>query len=207
MVSGAASNRSVALVSLGCARNDVDGEELAAHLEREGWTVVTDPADAAVALINTCGFIEAAKKDSIDAVLEAAELKNGATTRAVVAVGCLAQRYGRELAQELPEADAVLGFDAYPELSQRLDAVLRGEPVPSHEPRDRRTLLPVTPVDRPRRAARMSIPGHQHAHHHHHDQAQDHGHGHEHGHEHEHCLLYTSPSPRDGLLSRMPSSA
>jgi hypothetical protein len=87
MVSGAASNRSVALVSLGCARNDVDGEELAAHLEREGWTVVTDPADAAVALINTCGFIEAAKKDSIDAVLEAAELKNGATTRAVVAVG------------------------------------------------------------------------------------------------------------------------
>lgn len=164
MTTGAHSNHSVALVSLGCARNDVDGEELAALLTRDGWTVVEDPAEAEVALVNTCGFIEVAKKDSIDAVLETADLKGHGKTRAVVAVGCLAQRYGRELAEQLPEADAVLGFDAYPDLSNRLHAVLRGEPVASHEPADRRRLLPVTPVDRPARAAAMSMPGHGHAH-------------------------------------------
>ncbi len=156
-------NRSVALVSLGCARNDVDGEELAAALSEAGWTLVDDPADAAIALVNTCGFIEAAKKDSIDAVLEAADLKEVGTTRGVVAVGCLAQRYGRALAAELPEADAVLGFDAYPDLPAHLDAVLRGERVPSHEPADRRRLLPITPVDRPASAATVSVPGHGHA--------------------------------------------
>lgn len=160
MTASAEPNRSVALVSLGCARNDVDSEELAAALCHAGWTLVDDPADAEIALVNTCGFIEAAKKDSIDAILEAADLKNDGTTRRVVAVGCLAQRYGRELAEELPEADAVLGFDAYPDLAMHLEAVLRGERVPSHEPTDRRHMLPITPVDRPARAATVSVPGH-----------------------------------------------
>lgn len=143
-------NRTVALVTLGCARNEVDSEELAARLAVAGWELVGDAREADVAVVNTCGFIEQAKKDSIDTVLEAADLRRdeGARTRAVVVVGCLAQRYGGQLAAELPEADVVLGFDAYAEVAAQLDAVLRGERPASHVPRDRRTLLPRAPADR-----------------------------------------------------------
>src|SRR5512144_2321772 len=116
--------RTVALVTLGCARNEVDSEELAGRLAAAGWQLVDDARDADVAVVNTCGFVEQAKKDSIDTVLEAADLRQDpeARTRAVVAVGCLAERYGAELAASLPEADAVVGFDSYAELSAQLDA-------------------------------------------------------------------------------------
>src|SRR3954454_19269082 len=142
--------RSVALVTLGCARNEVDSEELAGRLEAAGWRLVDDASDAEVAVVNTCGFVEQAKKDSIDVLLEAAELREdpSARTRAVVAVGCLAERYGAELAGQLPEVDAVLGFDSYTELSNHLDAVLGGHAPASHVPRDRRTLLPLAPAAR-----------------------------------------------------------
>ena len=144
--------RTVALVTLGCARNDVDSEELAGRLEAAGWALVEDAADADVAVVNTCGFVEQAKKDSIDTVLEAAGLRDaaGSRTRAVVAVGCLAERYGNELAASLPEADAVLGFDSYPDLAGHLNAILHGERPAAHTPRDRRTLLPLAPADRAR---------------------------------------------------------
>ena len=99
--------RTVALVTLGCARNEVDSEELAGRLEADGWDLVEDAADADVAvLVNTCGFVDAAKKDSVDALLEANDLKGHGRTQAVVAVGCMAERYGEELAEALPEADA-----------------------------------------------------------------------------------------------------
>ncbi|HET9654646.1 MAG TPA: 30S ribosomal protein S12 methylthiotransferase RimO, partial [Kineosporiaceae bacterium] len=152
--------RTVALVTLGCARNEVDSEELAGRLAEAGWRLVDDARDADVAVVNTCGFVEQAKKDSIDTLLEAADLREDSTarTRAVVAVGCLAERYGAELAESLPEADAVLGFDSYAELSASLEAVLRGEHPASHVPRDRRTLLPVTPVARS--ATGGQVPGH-----------------------------------------------
>ena len=138
-------SRTVALVTLGCARNDVDSEELAGRLEAAGWTLVPEAADAAVAVVNTCGFVEQAKKDSIDTLLEAAQVRDdaGTATQAVVAVGCLAERYGQELAGSLPEADAVLGFDSYADLSAHLDGILHGERPESHVPRDRRTLLPL----------------------------------------------------------------
>ena len=84
---------------MGCARNDVDSEELAGRLEADGWTLVSDVENAEVAVVNTCGFIESAKKDSVDALLEANSLKGHGTTRAVVAVGCMAERYGKELAE------------------------------------------------------------------------------------------------------------
>src|SRR5262249_20912342 len=80
------------------------------------------------------------------------------TGRKVVAVGCLAERYGDQLAASLPEADAVLGFDDYPEIGTRLDEVLAGRPLVPHRPRDRRTLLPIAPVERPGRSA--PPPGH-----------------------------------------------
>ncbi|MFM8329216.1 MAG: hypothetical protein ACKN80_03115, partial [Actinomycetales bacterium] len=119
--------RSVALVTFGCARNDVDSEELAGRLAADGWELVSDPGSADVALVNTCGFIESAKKDSIDALLEAHSQKSDGTLRAVVAVGCMAERYGKELAQTLPEADAILGFDDYEDISRRLQGILAGE--------------------------------------------------------------------------------
>jgi ribosomal protein S12 methylthiotransferase len=153
-----AGSRTVALVTLGCARNEVDSEELAGRLEAGGWTLVDDAADADVAVVNTCGFVEQAKKDSIDTLLEASDLKSAGRTRAVVAVGCLAERYGAQLAEELPEADAVLGFDSYADMSAHLDAILHGARPPSHVPVDRRTLLPLSPVDR--QESGLATPGH-----------------------------------------------
>jgi ribosomal protein S12 methylthiotransferase len=146
-------SRTVSLVTLGCARNEVDSEELAARLENAGWTLVPDDGDAGVVVVNTCGFIEAAKKDSIDTLLAARD--SGAK---VVAAGCLAERYGAELAEALPEADAVLSFDDYTEIGARLDDVLAGRRHAAHRPRDRRTLLPITPVERA--DAEVPIPGH-----------------------------------------------
>lgn len=133
-------NPRVSIVSLGCSRNDVDSEELAGRLEADGWVVTPDGGD--VVLVNTCGFIEQAKKDSIDTLLEAADLRDAGEAVKVVAVGCMAQRYGAELAAELPEADAILGFDDYPDIGARLRAVLAGESVAPPAVGDRR-LLPV----------------------------------------------------------------
>jgi ribosomal protein S12 methylthiotransferase len=145
-----------ALVTLGCARNEVDSEELAGRLTEDGWELVDPDGGADVVVVNTCGFIAAAKKDSIDTLLAAAD-----TGAKVVAVGCLAERYGTELARNLPEADAVLGFDTYPELGRRLREVLAGRAVPAHQPVDRRTLLPITPASRPAAlAAGPALPGH-----------------------------------------------
>ena len=144
--------RTVSLVTLGCARNEVDSEELAGRLEAAGWTL-TDRDEAAVVLVNTCGFIEAAKQESIAELLDA----SGSPAK-VVAAGCLAERYGSELAGALPEAQ-VLSFDDYGDIGARLDAVLAGERRPAHEPRDRRRLLPIAPAGR-RGAAAVHVPGH-----------------------------------------------
>jgi ribosomal protein S12 methylthiotransferase len=141
-------SRTVAVVTLGCARNEVDSEELAGRLAADGWTLVDDVESAEVALINTCGFIESAKKDSIDALLEANSLKGHGVTRAVVAVGCMAERYGAELAQALPEADAILSFDDYRDISARLQQIVSGQKLVPHSPKDRRSLLPISPVER-----------------------------------------------------------
>jgi ribosomal protein S12 methylthiotransferase len=151
-VSAAASR--VSLVTLGCARNEVDSEELAARLGAGGWSL-TDSNDADVVVVNTCGFVDAAKKDSIDTLLAAAD-----TGKKVVAVGCLAERYGSDLAASLPEADAIVGFDSYADIAAVLDDVAAGREITSHTPRDRRTLLPISPVHRPAAAVEVAVPGH-----------------------------------------------
>jgi len=147
----------VSLVTLGCARNEVDSEELAGRLEAGGWLLTEDAPD--VVVVNTCGFVESAKKDSIDTLLEASD-----TGAKVVAVGCLAERYGAELAGQLPEADAVLGFDSYADMSAHLRSVLDGIALPSHTPGDRRRLLPISPVERAAAvepgAIDIGLPGH-----------------------------------------------
>jgi ribosomal protein S12 methylthiotransferase RimO len=161
LTSTAASHpRSVALVTLGCARNEVDSEELAGRLAAEGWLLVDDAAKADVAVINTCGFVAQAKKDSIDALLEASDLKGEGRTQKVVAVGCLAERYGEQLAAELPEADAVLGFDSYKDMSSHLTSILDGKRPASHVPSDRRRLLPLSPASRQVSAPSVALPGH-----------------------------------------------
>jgi len=151
--------RRIALVTLGCARNEVDSEALAGRLDAAGWELVEEPGSADAVVVNTCGFVESAKKDSIDTLLAASD-----TGAKVVAVGCLAERYGAELAAQLPEADAVLGFDSYSELSTHLQSVLDGVAVPSHLPGDRRRLLPLSPVERAARVEPgvldIGIPGH-----------------------------------------------
>ncbi|GAA4381623.1 30S ribosomal protein S12 methylthiotransferase RimO [Nocardioides caricicola] len=149
---------SVAMVTLGCARNEVDSEELAGRLEADGFRLVDDPADADTVVVNTCGFVESAKKDSVDTLLAAADLKESGRTQAVVAVGCMAERYGKELAESLPEADAVLGFDDYPDISARLRSIIAGEQHHAHTPQDRRRLLPISPVERSLSTA--AVPGH-----------------------------------------------
>ena len=145
---------------MGCARNEVDSEELAGRLDDAGFGLVDDPADADVVVVNTCGFVESAKQDSVDTLIAAADLKTGraGSPQAVVAVGCLAERYGDGLAEALPEADAVLSFDDYPDIAAKLRSILAGEAHAAHVPRDRRSLLPLTPTARP--ASAGSTPGH-----------------------------------------------
>ena len=151
--------RTVALVTLGCARNETDSEELAGRLAADGWQLVSDPALAEIAVINTCGFIESAKKDSVDALIQAHSLKGNGVTKAVVAVGCMAERYGNELATAMPEADAILSFDDYKDISARLTTIIDGGNITTHIPRDRRTLLPIAPAERAdKKAADISTP-------------------------------------------------
>jgi ribosomal protein S12 methylthiotransferase RimO len=149
-------------VTLGCARNEVDSEELAARLATGGWTLRGEDEEADVVLVNTCGFIAAAKQDSIDRLVEAA-----GTGAKVAAVGCLAERYGADLAQALEEPDEdgdkldvqVLGFDDYADITTRLDDVLAGRKRMPHVARDRRTLLPVSPADRQAARSATAVPG------------------------------------------------
>jgi ribosomal protein S12 methylthiotransferase RimO len=128
---------------------------LAGRLSDGAWELVEADDRADVIVVNTCAFVESAKKDSVDTLLAAAD-----TGAKVVAVGCMAERYGAELAESLPEANAVLGFDHYPDLAARLDEVVAGQVVEAHQPVDRRTLLPITPVHRPSASADITVPGH-----------------------------------------------
>jgi ribosomal protein S12 methylthiotransferase len=148
-------SRNVSVLTLGCARNEVDSEELAGSLAGSGWQLTAE-GDADVIVVNTCGFIDTAKKDSIDTLLAAAE-----TGKRVVAVGCLAERYGEQLAESLPEAHAVLGFDDYASIGARLDDVLAGRSIAARTPQDRRTLLPISPAQRPAAVADVAVPGHR----------------------------------------------
>ncbi len=140
---GRGARRTVSLITLGCARNEVDSEELAGRLAAGGWELAAEGEDASIVMVNTCGFIQAAKQESIDELLSAAE--SGVK---VAAVGCLAERYGSELADALPEAQ-ILSFDDYGDIATRLEDVLAGRRRTAHTPRDRRTLLPISPADRP----------------------------------------------------------
>jgi ribosomal protein S12 methylthiotransferase len=116
----------VSLISLGCPKNLVDSEVLLGHAAMQGLEIVRDPEDADVAVVNTCGFIDSAKEESIQTILEVGRLKTEGELRGLVVVGCLSQRYGDELRRDIPEVDAVLGITDYSRVPQLLDHLARG---------------------------------------------------------------------------------
>jgi ribosomal protein S12 methylthiotransferase len=124
--------RTIHFVSLGCAKNRVDTEVMLGIAARESWRIVAEPDEAEVIVVNTCGFIGEAKKESIDTILELAEYKRVGACRKLVVTGCLAQRYGSELASKLPEVDHLLGSSDMPKLERVLagdaERVLVGNP-------------------------------------------------------------------------------
>ncbi|MCW5205309.1 30S ribosomal protein S12 methylthiotransferase RimO, partial [Desulfobulbus sp. N2] len=105
------------LTSLGCAKNLVDSEMMLGSLELEGYTTVEDPAEAELLLINTCGFIRPAVEEAVDEILRLAEYKQKDPTKKLVVTGCMVQRYGKDLQEELPEVDFFVGIDEEKEIA------------------------------------------------------------------------------------------
>ncbi len=121
----------IGLVQLGCAKNQVDGEEMLGALTGKGDVrFVADKGDADVLIVNTCGFIDSAKEESVNAILDAVRRKQRGQVSKVIVTGCLAQRYGRELALEIPEVDAFLGIESAPIVG---NVVFGARPVSSHQ--------------------------------------------------------------------------
>lgn len=119
-------SRKVGMISLGCPKNQVDGEALLAKLKKAGYEIVNNIEDSDVMIVNTCGFIEQAKKEAIDTILEVAEYKNAGLISAIVVTGCLAERYQDEIIKEIPEVDAVLGIGANSDIVKTCDKALCG---------------------------------------------------------------------------------
>jgi len=116
------------MVSLGCPKNTVDGEVLLGDLYRSGFDVTDDIENSDAIVVNTCGFVEDAKSDSIENIIEAARLKGNGSVKKIIVTGCLAQRYNEELAEQMPEIDLVMGFEKYGNLASSLREVLGSPP-------------------------------------------------------------------------------
>ena len=113
-------SKKINIITLGCAKNQVDSEALWSQLEGNALEVTSDISDASIAVINTCGFIEEAKKQSIDIIIETIKLKNQGKLEKVIVMGCLSERYHNDLAQELPEVDRFFGTNDVPQLINEL---------------------------------------------------------------------------------------
>ena len=120
-------NEKVGIVSLGCAKNRVDAEMLLFTLKSRGYELVGDPADADAVIVNTCGFIESAKQESIDEIIELGKLKREGTIRAIIVTGCLAERYQNEITKQLYEIDAAVGIGANSQIADIVEKTLGGE--------------------------------------------------------------------------------
>lgn len=124
---------SVALVSLGCSKNLVDGESMLFSLQQAGYRILYDPAMADVIIVNTCGFIEAAQKESIETILELGRYKKKGRLKALVVTGCMSQLFGEEVLREMPEVNAVLGTGSYEKIADAVKAALSGKSYSSFE--------------------------------------------------------------------------
>ncbi len=138
----------IAIISLGCARNLVDSELIIGKLKSQGFIIVEDADLSDIVIINTCGFIEDAKREAIDIILKAVSLKNEKRIKKLIVCGCLAQRYSEQLKNDIPEIDAILGVDDFKVISKAVSAVLRNErftaidiPVAIHSDKDPRLAL------------------------------------------------------------------
>lgn len=120
-------NYKVGIVSLGCAKNQVDAEMLLFTLKNKGFTIVNDPADADAVIVNTCGFIDSAKQESIDEIIELGKLKQEGTIKAIVVTGCLAERYKNEITKQLYEVDAAIGIGANQKIADVVLEALNGK--------------------------------------------------------------------------------
>lgn len=131
-----------ALISLGCAKNQVDAESMLGGLAQKGYQLTNDPAQAEVIIVNTCGFITSAKEESIETILEMAQYKNEGSCRALIVTGCLAQRYAEQLKEGMPEVDAILGIGHIDELDRAITLALSGTRVCAN---DRAYAFPAAP--------------------------------------------------------------
>lgn len=119
----------VGMVSLGCTKNQVDAERMLYKIQAAGYEIVSDAALADITIVNTCGFIESAKQEAIETILEFAELKKEGKIKKIIITGCLAERYREEVAKEIPEADAVIGIGCNEDIIDVIDHILANEHV------------------------------------------------------------------------------
>ena len=117
----------IGVVSLGCPKNLVDSETMLGLIHEENYEITNDPSEAEIIIVNTCGFIESAKEESINTILQMAEYKKSGRCKYIIVTGCLSQRYAEELFNELPEADAIAGVEVYDEIGSIIKRVMNGE--------------------------------------------------------------------------------
>lgn len=117
----------IGVVSLGCPKNLVDSETMLGLIHEENYEITNDPSEAEIIIVNTCGFIESAKEESINTILQMAEYKKSGSCKYIIVTGCLSQRYAEELFNELPEADAIAGVEVYDEISSIIKRVMNSE--------------------------------------------------------------------------------
>lgn len=117
----------IGVVSLGCPKNLVDSETMLGLIHEENYEITNDPSKAEIIIVNTCGFIESAKEESINTILQMAEYKKSGSCKYIIVTGCLSQRYAEELFNELPEADAIAGVEVYDEIGSIIKRVMNGE--------------------------------------------------------------------------------
>ena len=127
--------KKVGMISLGCPKNQVDAEVMLSKLENDGFEIVNDPADADVVIVNTCGFIEDAKKESIENILDMISYKEDYPEMKVLVTGCLAERYQSEIFNEIPEVDGVIGIGANEDISKICDKLIKGEKTEAYPPK------------------------------------------------------------------------
>lgn len=120
----------IGMVSLGCAKNQTDAETMLAILHDDGYSIVNDPEIADIIIVNTCGFIDSAKQESINAILEMAEYKTDGQCKLLIATGCLAERYSKDIADELPEVDAILGTGDYDKIAEVIKSAFESDKMP-----------------------------------------------------------------------------
>ena len=130
----------IGFISLGCSKNLVDTEVMLHKLHSAGYEITPEESEAEIIVINTCGFIESAKREAIDNILDAAELKEWGKCRHIIATGCLAERYREQLLDEMPEVDAVLGVGSLDDIVAACEAVMRGEKYVSFKDKNTSTL-------------------------------------------------------------------